>query len=236
MLMGGQACVFYGAAEFSRDLDLLILVDVENLERLRRALNELKAESVAVPHLDAAVLNRGHAVHFRCHAEGAAGLRIDLMSILRNGAPFGDLWARRTTIESDGVEIDMLSIEDLIRAKKTQRDKDWPMVQRLVERAWIAGEGSPQFWLTELRSADLLLDATKRYRDDALAIAATRPAVAAALNGDIAEVDWRLEEEERKERQLDRDYWKPLRAEMEGFRRERRSSQPGEFPAGSKPG
>ena len=26
LLMGGQACVFYGAAEFSRDVDLLVLV------------------------------------------------------------------------------------------------------------------------------------------------------------------------------------------------------------------
>jgi hypothetical protein len=26
LLMGGQACVFYGAAEFSRDLDLVILL------------------------------------------------------------------------------------------------------------------------------------------------------------------------------------------------------------------
>jgi hypothetical protein len=34
LLMGGQACVFYGAAEFSRDLDLPILADPENLGRL----------------------------------------------------------------------------------------------------------------------------------------------------------------------------------------------------------
>ncbi len=27
LLMGGQACVFYGAAEFSRDTDLAILAD-----------------------------------------------------------------------------------------------------------------------------------------------------------------------------------------------------------------
>ncbi len=27
LLMGGQACVFYGGAEFSRDTDLLILPD-----------------------------------------------------------------------------------------------------------------------------------------------------------------------------------------------------------------
>lgn len=38
--MGGQACVFYGAAEFSRDLDLLILAGADNLARLASALNE----------------------------------------------------------------------------------------------------------------------------------------------------------------------------------------------------
>lgn len=33
--MGGQACVLYGAAEFSRDTDLVILADAKNLMRLR---------------------------------------------------------------------------------------------------------------------------------------------------------------------------------------------------------
>jgi hypothetical protein len=62
--MGGQACVFYGAAEFSRDLDLLILADLE-------------AEPIAVPELDTAYLAKGHAVHFRCRRTDVAGLRID---------------------------------------------------------------------------------------------------------------------------------------------------------------
>jgi len=38
LLMGGQACVFYGAAEFSRDTDLAILASSENLRRARLAL------------------------------------------------------------------------------------------------------------------------------------------------------------------------------------------------------
>ena len=37
LLMGGQACVFYGAAEFSRDADLPNLADAGNLERLEAA-------------------------------------------------------------------------------------------------------------------------------------------------------------------------------------------------------
>lgn len=35
LLMGGQACVFYGRAEFSRDADLAILANAANLARLR---------------------------------------------------------------------------------------------------------------------------------------------------------------------------------------------------------
>jgi hypothetical protein len=39
--MGGQACVFYGAAEFSRDTDFAILADAANRVRLGRALAEV---------------------------------------------------------------------------------------------------------------------------------------------------------------------------------------------------
>ncbi|MDP9053699.1 MAG: hypothetical protein M3N93_05270 [Acidobacteriota bacterium] len=56
LLMGGQACVFYGAAEFSRDLDLLILADPANLERLNYALHDMDAVPIAVPPLDEALL------------------------------------------------------------------------------------------------------------------------------------------------------------------------------------
>ncbi|MFH1477648.1 MAG: hypothetical protein ABIH24_09200 [Verrucomicrobiota bacterium] len=35
LLMGGQACVFYGAAEFSRDTDIVIALSPINLRRLR---------------------------------------------------------------------------------------------------------------------------------------------------------------------------------------------------------
>lgn len=52
--MGGQACVFYGAAEFSRDSDFAILADAENLDRLRGALTELRAGVIAVPPFDVA--------------------------------------------------------------------------------------------------------------------------------------------------------------------------------------
>ncbi len=64
LLMGGQACVFYGAAEFSRDCDIVIVADEENLNRLVAALDELEADCIAVPPMDWAYLDRGHAIHF----------------------------------------------------------------------------------------------------------------------------------------------------------------------------
>ena len=117
--MGGQACVFYGAAEFSRDSDFAILADAENLDRLRGALTELRAGVIAVPPFDVAYLEKGHAVHFRCRHPECDGLRVDVMSVMRGVDPFELIWQRRATIElPDGTVCDLLSIADLVRAKK----------------------------------------------------------------------------------------------------------------------
>jgi len=155
--MGGQACVFYGAAEFSRDLDLLVLVEDEELDRLRAALADLNCEPVAVPTLSADYLRRGHAVHFRCTRSDVNGLRIDLMSHLRGLPSFEELWGRRTTFEVGDEKIDTLALEDLVLAKKTQLDKDWPMIRRLVEQSYLTRSSDPapesvEFWLRELRT------------------------------------------------------------------------------------
>jgi len=83
LLMRGQACVFYGAAEFSRDTDLAIVANADNLARLRRALADLQAEVIAVPPFAASFLRRGHAVHFRCHHPEASGMRVDVLSQMR---------------------------------------------------------------------------------------------------------------------------------------------------------
>jgi len=222
LVMGGQACVFYGAAEFSRDLDLLILLAPENLDRLRAALDELDAASIAVPPFDAAHMQRGHALHFRCGREDVAKLRIDVMSKLRGVDEFNELWARRTTIEVEDVQIDLLSIQDLVRAKKTQRDKDWPMIRRLVEQSYFLRQTAPSaesvdFWLRELRTPDLLIEVAAAHSSSASEV--KRPAVAAALRSDVEAVERALIDEELEERKKDREYWAPLKRELEMLRR-----------------
>ena len=130
-LLGGQACVFYGAAEFSKDADIVLLSEPENIERLRRALAELEATQAYVPALEERALDRGHGVHFKCSIPEAKGIRLYIMSKLRGVDPFEKLWARRTVFaDLEGNEYDVLGLEDLVRAKKTQRRKDWPMIHR----------------------------------------------------------------------------------------------------------
>ena len=224
--MGGQACVFYGAAEFSRDLDLLILADPANLEALRHALRDLDAESIAVSPFDPEFLEKGHTLHFRCRREDVAGLRIDVMSRYRGGQDFEELWQRRTTLEIEAEEVDLLSLPDLVVAKKTQMDKDWPMLSRLIERAYFDLPLSPselqiEFLLMELRSPELLRELTSRYPEFAARLGSRRLAIFVASSGDLAAISKAIGAEESVEREKDRDYWRPLKTEMERLRHAR---------------
>ena len=228
LLMGGQACVFYGAAEFSRDTDLAVLADAVNLLRLRRAMAELQADVIAVPPFEARFLRRGHAVHFRCRHPAALRMRVDVMATMRGVDPFDKLWARRTTIElPDGSPIDLLSLPDLVLAKKTQRDKDWPMIRRLVEAHYFQHRAKPnaarvRFWFQELRTPEILVELARRRPRVCRRLVPARPLLAEVAHG-FAEgaIDRSLRAEEMAERERDRRHWEPLRAELERLRQRR---------------
>jgi len=230
LLMGGQACVLYGAAEFSRDVDLALLPDPGNLDRLREALDDLQAEVIAVPPFRPEHLAQGLAVHFRCAHPAAAGLRIDVMTRMRGVEPFPDLWRRRTTFELAGEILDVLSLPDLIAAKKTQRDKDWPMVRRLVDIHYTTYREKPsperiRFWFHELRTPEFLVEVAGAHADALESVAPDRPLVRWATqegleSGVLARA---LREEEDAERSADAAYWKPLREKLARLRQEGRS-------------
>ena len=227
LLMGGQACVLYGAAEFSRDTDLAILAEKENLEALCRALADLQAETIAVPPLEKRFLDRGHAVHFRCAHPEALRLRIDIMSRMRGIESFTTMWQRRTTFDlPSGLSVEAMSLPDLVQAKKTQRDKDWPMIRRLLEANYFENQQQPtpqriDFWLRELRTVPLLIETAVSFSSRAAELQAERPLLKFALVGEVEELESALYLEQKQEQALDREYWLPLRAELEALRRER---------------
>lgn len=136
--------MLYGAAEHSRDLDLAVLATPETLPALRGALDALNASVIDVPSFELRYLERWHAVHFSIPDESASPLRVDVMSRLRGVDAFPLLWERRTTVAlSTGhgdaeVLVEVMALVDLVAARKTQRDKDWPMLRRLVDASFAA--------------------------------------------------------------------------------------------------
>ncbi len=227
--MGGQACVLYGAAEFSRDLDLALLPEPANLDRLEAALAELEAEVIAVPPFSLQHLTEGLAVHFRCKHPEASGLRIDLMAHMRGVAPFADLWGRRTTFTfEDGEILDALALPDLVAAKKTQRDKDWPMIRRLVDVNYLNHQNDPtpervRFWLRDLRTPEFLVEAAQAHAGVVDEMVGERPLLNLANPEGLRDgaLDRSLRDEEDTERRRDEAYWRPLRKQLELLRRDR---------------
>lgn len=229
LLIGGQACILYGAAEFSRDIDLAVAVSSKNLLNLRYALDELKAERIFVPELREDVLLKGHACHFRCQMKDVKGLRIDIIGIMRGVEPFYKIWKRRQNIELSEIgNIAVIGLADLIKAKKTQRDKDWPMIRRLIEVDIYNASSNPLqdkvcFWLAECRTPELLVKLAAKYPNIALKMTENRPLLISAIKGNQDDLQRFLRDEEDKERELDKQYWVPLKSELEVWRRKIKS-------------
>jgi len=77
----------------------------------------------------------------------------------------------------DGTIYELMSLPDLVQTKKTQRDKDWPMIRRLIEADRVAYPGTPspeqaRLWLQQGRTPELLIDLAHQFPDEAAAMAA----------------------------------------------------------------
>ncbi len=204
------------------------LADADNFQRLQQALLALKARRIAVPPFYPEALARGHAVHFRCAATGVEDLRIDVMTRLRDVPAFSALWERRTVIaDESGGEFHLLSIPDLVEAKKTQRMKDWPIIELLVAIHYRENGTKPcpkwiVFWLRQGRSPELLSELVQRFTEQARAQSMNRPLLCLAISGETEALREALDAEVRAEQAKDRAYWAPLKAELEAFRRAER--------------
>jgi len=79
--------------------------------------------------------------------------------------------------------------------------------------------------MRELRTPALLMELTEAHHDIARRLEHTRPAIAAAITCDMDSVNLALAVEEHEERRKDREFWRPLKLEIEQFRRERSSGR-----------
>jgi len=118
-----------------------------------------------------------------------------------------------------------MGLPDLVVAKKTQRDKDWPMIRRLVDANYLNHRHEPtpervRFWLRELRTPELLIEAVAQHQEVSNAVSGERPLLRGGAGGlTVDSLALALHEEQAAERQRDATYWKPRRERLERLRR-----------------
>lgn len=157
-------------------------------------------------------------------------MRVDLMARMRGVDPFPKLWRRRTTIElPDGAECQLLALPDLVLVKKTQRDKDWPMIRRLMEAHYFSRREAPtpgrvRFWLREMRTPELLVEIARAHPSACRRLSKERALLVETELEKLPDLERALQAEESAEREEDRRYWLPLRAELENLRLSRRKA------------
>ena len=78
-----------------------------------------------------------------------------------------------------------------------------------------------RFWLQELRTPQLLVEVAQRHTLLWRELISKRPMLAHAAPGKLDELERALTAEESVERERDRQFWLPLRAELEKLRHAR---------------
>jgi predicted nucleotidyltransferase len=117
LVIGGYAVAHYDRPRYTKDIDLWIGPDPENIARASRALNAFGAPA----HIVSALQNaRDDEIVWL----GSPPLRMDFLRQIE-GVCFEDAWARRVMVTWAGLEVPLISLDDLIASKRAAgRERD----------------------------------------------------------------------------------------------------------------
>lgn len=117
VLVGGYAVAFHARPRSTKDIDLVLAGDAENLERAARALSAFGAPASVVDAVR--VLGEREIAYL-----GQPPLRIDLLRTI-DGVDARDLFAHAVSTALDGVPLRVIALRDLIANKRaTGRPQD----------------------------------------------------------------------------------------------------------------
>ncbi len=110
LLIGGYAVSFYDRPRYTKDLDLWVKSEPENLNRVYRALARFGAPAHVLHDLE----NLGPDEVLWM---GNPPVRVDILQNV-DGVEYEPAFARHLQVEWHGVTVTMISLEDLIASKK----------------------------------------------------------------------------------------------------------------------
>lgn len=110
LIVGGYAVAAHGHPRATKDLDVWVLIDPVNAERLVLALDDFGMGSVGLTADD--FMESEVVIQL-----GYPPLRIDLLTSV-TGVAFADCWMNRVVLDVGGVEAGFISLPDLIANKR----------------------------------------------------------------------------------------------------------------------
>ena len=110
LIVGEYAVNYHGYIRFTGDLDFWIWIEKENIKKLLSAINEFGFGSLKLNSTD--FVNPENIIQF-----GVEPNRIDLLVDV-DTLNFEQCYTRRVIQKKEGVEINIISIDDLIIAKE----------------------------------------------------------------------------------------------------------------------
>jgi hypothetical protein len=132
LLIGGYAVGFHSRPRFTKDIDVWIAEDGDNVRRVHAALARFGAPAVVLE--DLTNLGPDEILYF-----GSPPFRVDILKRI-SGVEFEDAFANRVETEWDGVPVMLIGIDELIEAKRAAgREQDLIDVREL-ERSRDEGD------------------------------------------------------------------------------------------------
>jgi predicted nucleotidyltransferase len=120
VVIGGLAAVAHGSRRMTRDIDIVVRPENDNLTRLEATLAELKAVQLVadggqqpITPADVATVALGTTLHTR----SPAGM-LDVVGAPIGAAPYPELRARSVMIRIGDVDVPVSGLDDLIAMKR----------------------------------------------------------------------------------------------------------------------
>jgi predicted nucleotidyltransferase len=126
LLIGGYAVGLYGVERPTKDMDVWIASTAENLDKLIEVLGKFGFDKSRFKREDFT----GTQSVFRM------GIQPNILEVITriDGVAFVDCYARRRMMDVDGVDVQVISVHDLMRNKSASgRDQDRADVKKLSQ-------------------------------------------------------------------------------------------------------
>ena len=237
LLISGQATVVYGAAEFTEDVDLWVDPGQSNLDLLLATLSSLNAEvGRLTPTVTEGLARAGHGFHFEVPESSGNVWSLDVMGQPPRVGAFGPALRAGEALVHTIPALRVVDPARLVERKKTDRERDYPIIGALVERMAEQWEEEDAIdrdrmeWICmEARSLPPLLRLVPRKDFQEVVCGVDRPCIKAIrdhlrrdsdLPDDIIDkFREALDDEKRQYQRHDRTYWRRIRDEVRELRR-----------------